>query len=69
MSKTPEQIKEEMDDLRQLIDSTDDAVVKRIAYEMETAIRSVIEDVVDWPTLSEQAIGAASMLRDELQDA
>ena len=66
MSKTPEQMKEEMNELRELIDATDDVILKRIAYEMETAVRSFIEDVVDWPTLAQQAKDATHMLREEL---
>lgn len=53
-------------ELRRFIDDTDDFIEKRIAYEMETAIRRVTEDVVQWPSLVEQAKGAAAMLRNEI---
>jgi len=49
------------------IDNEQDVVVKRIAYEMECAIRRVTERTVGWPSLPELARQAAQMLKNELK--
>lgn len=52
---------------RDCIEGTQDLVLKRIAYEIESAVRYVIEDgIKDWPSLAEQAHISAKLLKDEL---
>lgn len=46
---------------------TDDVILRRIAYEMEVAIRRVMEPVVGCGSLADQAKEAARALRYELQ--
>lgn len=57
---------EEMNNLRKLIDESECEITKRIAYEMETAIRKVTEDTVGWPELDVLARDAAFLLKKEL---
>lgn len=54
-------------ELRRLIeeDSTD-VITKRIAYEIEQAIRWAREDVVGWRSPVQSAKDAAALLRQEL---
>lgn len=66
IGKAPSTIKKHLRELRKLIDSTDDPILGRIAYEMETAVRWATEDVVGWDGLVEQAKRAAYILKRQL---
>lgn len=64
----PRTIKKHLKRLRvECIEGTDDLVLKRVAYEMETAIRRVTERMVAWPSLSDLAKGAAALIRTEFE--
>lgn len=66
--KDETEIKQNLKELRELIDaSTDDLILMRIAYEIETAVRWATEDTVDWEGLVDQAKGATQILKDELE--
>ena len=66
--KKANEIKGNLKELRELIDNTDDIILARIAYEIETAVRWARENTVNWGTLVEQAKEATSILRQELKD-
>jgi hypothetical protein len=56
----------EMKALRQLIETTDDRMVARIAYGMEIAVSKVTKSgLVGWPKLTEEAKLLARLLRQE----
>jgi hypothetical protein len=60
-------IKKELRDLRKLIDTTPDVILKRIAYTIETAVRYAREDGIrDWPTLVDEAWQETEILKMEL---
>lgn len=64
----PKTIKKHLKQLRaECIEQTDDLVLKRVAYEMECAIRRVTERTVGWPSLSDLARGAAHLIRTEMK--
>ena len=70
MPSRARRIKQELKRLRaECIDGQSDAVLKRIAYEMETAIRYATERTVGWPNLVDLAREAARLIRQELRDA
>ena len=53
-------------ELRQLIESTTDPVEMRVAYAMEQAVRWAIENTRGWPSLRQEAIDEAYILRKEM---
>lgn len=54
--------------MRQLIDSPDaDNLTKRVAWEIEQAIRWAREDVKSWPSPTTSAIGGAHLIREEVR--
>lgn len=58
----------ELRELRRYIDGLGgDPLTKRIAWEIEQAIRWAREDVRDWPRPLESATSAADIIRDEFQ--
>ena len=63
---TDRQLAKQLSDLRKLIEETDDVIVLRVAYTIECAVRRVTEDVVNCPTLEEQAYADAELLRSKL---
>lgn len=66
MSKKSERtIKRNLGQLRNLIDTTEDPVLKRVAYSMENAVRWATENTVGWPGLVQQAVSEAYMLKQE----
>lgn len=65
---TKETIRRHLRKLRaECIDDCDDLVVKRVAYEMECAIRRVTERTRGWPDLPTMARQAAQLIRNELK--
>lgn len=61
-------VKTELKALRGLIDSTDtDNLTKRVAYEIECAIRWAREDVTDWPDRVYAAANCARLIREEVK--
>ncbi len=67
MPSKARRIKQELRQLRaECIEGTTDPVLKRIAYEMEAAVRYATERTVGWAGLVEMARGAAQLLHIEL---
>lgn len=65
--KAPATVKRALRELRKFIDSEDATVIqKRIAYEMECAVRWATEPVVGWPSLVQHAIDGAAILERDL---
>lgn len=61
-------VRRELKRLRQLIDSPDtDNLTKRVAWEVEQAIRWAREDVVRWAKPTESAVSGASLIRQEIK--
>lgn len=61
-------IKKELKALRDLIDSPDtDNLTKRVAWEIEQAIRWAREDVKQWPRPVNSAISGANLIRQEVK--
>lgn len=48
------------------IEQESDVILRKIAYEIECAVRLAIEDTVRWPSLSEMAKAGAHLLKQEL---
>lgn len=66
--KADRTVKKELKALRDLIDSPDtDNLTKRVAYEIEQAIRWAREDVVGWPRPLASAVGGANLIREEVK--
>lgn len=66
--KAERTVKKELRALRQLIDSPDtDNLTKRVAWEVEQAIRWAREDVKDWPRPIESAMSGANLIREEVK--
>lgn len=66
--KAERTVKRELRRLRQTIDSPDtDSLTKRVAWEVEQAIRWAREDVKDWPTPTESAFSCANLIREEVK--
>lgn len=64
--KAASTIKRNLKELRTLIDTDPDPVVRRIAYSMETAIRWATEETVGWDEMVDEAIEEATILKNEL---
>lgn len=60
-------LKKRLKELRDLIDTSEDPCVQRIAYGMETAIRWATEDTKGWIPPAEDAQELARLLRNELK--
>lgn len=66
--KADSTVRKELRRLRQLIDSPDtDNLTKRVAYEVEQAIRWAREDVKGWPCPLAAAVSGANLIREEIQ--
>lgn len=66
--KSASTIRRNQQALRAIIDSDDsDAVLKRIAYAMETALTWATVKTVDWPSMDQEAHLLAALLRKELK--
>jgi hypothetical protein len=65
--KSDRSVKTNLIQLRHLIDSTSDPILKRIAYAIETAVRWAREDVRGWPDLVEEAEAEAALLKKEIE--
>lgn len=67
--KADSTVRKELRRLRQAIDSPDtDNLTKRVAYEVEQAIRWAREDAIKgWPTPLTMATGAANLIRQEIK--
>lgn len=66
--KADSTVKRELRQLRKLInDAEADALTKRIAWEIEQAIRWAREDVKGWPSPLASAVSGANMIRDEIK--
>ena len=66
--KAESTVKKELRKLRQFIDSPNtDNLTKRVAYEVEQAIRWAREDVHKWPTPLESAASSANLIRQEIK--
>jgi len=64
--KADRTVKKELKALRKLIDSPDtDRLTKRVAWEVEHAIRWAREDVKQWPRPIESAMSGANLIRQE----
>lgn len=64
--KADSSIKRELRRLRQTIESPDtDNLTKRVAWEIEQAIRWAREDVRGWATPTESAFSGANLIREE----
>lgn len=59
-------IRKRLNELRALIDCSEDPAVQRIAYGMEDAIRWATLDTVGWKSPAETAVQLARLLRKEL---
>lgn len=60
-------INRRLKELRELVETSDDPIVSRIAYAMEEAIRWATLNTVGWDTPANSARMQAKMLRDELK--
>jgi hypothetical protein len=67
-AKSEASIKQALKGLRRIVESSDDASEKRIAYAVEQAIRWVIEDTVDWNSPEEDVPIEAKFLCNEIAD-
>ena len=66
--KADSTIKKELRELRALIESPDtDNLTKRVAWEIEQAIRWAREDVKQWPRPVESAMSGANLIRQEVK--
>lgn len=66
--KADRTVKSELRKLRQFIDNPDnDSLAKRVAYEVECAIRWAREDVRQWPSPLESAVSGANLIREEVK--
>lgn len=66
--KADSTVRKELRRLRQVIDSPDtDNLTKRVAYEVEQAIRWAREDVVGWPSPLASAVDGANLIREEIK--
>lgn len=66
--KAERTIKKELKALRELIDSPDtDNLTKRVAWEIEQAIRWAREDVKQWPRPVESAVSCANLISQEVK--
>ncbi len=65
MKPSIKRINKEIKELRRLIDTTNDVVVARIAYAVETALIWATIDTKDWDTPVKDAIEEAEILRKE----
>lgn len=63
--KSQSTINRHLRELRELINTTPDPVIARVAYAMEFAVRWARQDVVSWPSLVEEAAIEAQLLRRE----
>ena len=57
----------ELSKLHELIDSTEDLILRHFAYAIQIAVRWAREDVVGWPSLVEQARDEAEFLKREIK--
>ena len=64
--KSKSTIRRNLKELRSLIDSSNDLILRRIAYAMEHAVRWATEDTVGWHSLAREAEEEAKILRGEL---
>jgi len=68
--KAPATIKRALREVRRLIDTSPDVVERKMAYEVECAIRWATEPgIVGWPTPARMAREGARLLRVELAKA
>lgn len=66
--KADSTIRKELRRLCAAIDSPDtDNLTKRVAYEVEQAIRWAREDVKKWPSPLESAFSGANLIREEVK--
>jgi hypothetical protein len=66
--KAERTVRKELKALRDLIDSPDaDSLTKRVAWEVEQAIRWAREDVKQWPRPVESAVSGANLIREEVK--
>lgn len=64
---TAEEVRAALAELRALVESSEGAMVTRIAQAMETAIRWATEPTVDWAKPAEEAWIMADILRRDLE--
>ena len=60
-------LRSELRKLRDIIDTNQDPIICRIAYEVETALTWVSEKTTGWQPPSESVVEMANILRAELQ--
>lgn len=66
--KAERTVRKELRRLREFIESPEtDNLAKRVAWEVEQAIRWAREDVKDWPTPLESAVSGANLIHDEVK--
>lgn len=66
--KADSTVRKELRRLRQMIDSPDtDNLTKRVAWEIEQAIRWAREDVKNWSSPMASAISGANLIREEVK--
>lgn len=67
--KSERTIQNEIKKLRQFIDGPGEdetiRIAKRVAWSVEQALRTTIETVKDWPTLTEDCMGTARLILQE----
>ena len=64
MKPTITEIRNEIARLREFIDTSDDKVATRVAYEVEQALRWSIEDTEDWPKPLDSLFETVSLLKE-----
>lgn len=66
--KADSTVQKELRRLRQMIDDpATDRLTKRVAWEVEQAIRWAREDVKSWPAPVSSAVSSANLIREEVK--
>lgn len=66
--KADSTVRKELRQLRQIIDAQDtDNLTKRIAWEVEHAIRWARQNVKDWPSPTSSVVSGANLIREEIK--
>jgi hypothetical protein len=60
------EIEKSLNDLRKLIESTEDEYIKNIAYAMESAIIWARKSTEEWPQPAKEAVILAKIFRNEV---
>lgn len=69
MIPNKKQIRDQLRKLRTFINAEDgDEIAKRIAYEIECAVRWTLEDTDEWPSFVEMATSAADLIEADIDE-